>query len=216
MAYQYLNLPGDTPPPLSQLPPGFSLRAAPGTDIWRKPSGRIDFSAPLCYCSFPTSAFRRARATVSAAWRTQYDQGGLCLVLSPPTSGPEPIGAAKAWRWIKAGVELFNGRPSESIVSCDRAADWSMAPLATSGDGGALTIEMEREERAGQLTSTLWVYVIEGETRRPVREVTWAFADVEEECWVGVYAAKPKPDQDGAERELVVQFDGVQIDAAEC
>lgn len=50
---------------------------------------------------------------------------------------------------------------------------------------------MEREVVDGKRTSTLWVYLIEGMERRPLKEVTWVFEEEEGECWIGVYVAKP-------------------------
>ncbi len=72
--------------------------------------------------------------------------------------------------------------------------------------GTAVTVEIEREFVHGEPTSTLWVYVVEGLERRPVREVTWVFDEADGECWVGVYAAKPTKDQDDGERALEVEF----------
>ena len=207
MSFRFHNVSASASPPLEPLPPTITLRAAPGTDLWRKPPARSAFSAPLCYRAVPLSAFRRARATVAAAWRTQYEQGGLCLVL--PAAAGEPRSPDTERRWIKTGIERFNGRPCVGAVACDRWADWSLAPW----DGDTVTVEMERETRDGWQTSTLWIYVVEGAARRPIREVTWAFADNEAgECWVGVYAAKPKPDADNPERDLEVTFSDVQVE----
>lgn len=79
-----------------------------------------------------------------------------------------------------------------------------------------MTIEMEREVREGGTpTSTLWVYIVNGQIRTPVREITWVFEGVEQEeprdCWVGVYAAKPKRDDDG-DGPLKVLFDGFKVE----
>lgn len=78
-----------------------------------------------------------------------------------------------------------------------------------------MTVEMEREVVAGTLTSTLWVYMVNGEKRRPVREVTWVFDGIDEgkggDCWVGVYAAKPTKDDD-ENRQLQVTFNELSIE----
>ncbi|RJE27001.1 hypothetical protein PHISCL_00702 [Aspergillus sclerotialis] len=48
------------------------------------------------------------------------------------------------------------------------------------------------------------------ETRKVIREITWAFAEriEDEECWVGVYAAKPAD----TVSDLVVTFTGLDIE----
>lgn len=53
-----------------------------------------------------------------------------------------------------------------------------------------------------------------GGRRRPIREVTWAFegAAEGEECWVGVYAAKPTPTREDPGEELEVRFSGLVIE----
>ncbi|MCJ1466994.1 hypothetical protein MMC07_005616 [Pseudocyphellaria aurata] len=206
MTYQYHNYPGQAPTP---LPDDFTLNAAPGSDIWKKPPSRDAFDGPICYRTIPLSTFRRARVTVSAEWRTLYDQGGLCLVLPQSQAW-----TTSAWekKWVKTGIEVYNGSPHVSTVACDRWADWSLWPL----ESGTVTIEMEREVKAGKPTSTLWVYIVDGEKRRPVREVTWVFEGVDDgkgsDCWVGVYAAKPTKDDDDEKRELQVLFSGVKIE----
>ena len=106
-----------------------------------------------------------------------------------------------------------------SAVACDRWADWSLTPLPTSA-GGKVTVEMEREVVDGRLGSTLVIYMVEGELKRPIREVTWVFEGVGEEdeggpsVWVGLYAAKPTKDEDDASRELRVLFEGLEIETA--
>lgn len=73
---------------------------------------------------------------------------------------------------------------------------------------------MEREIVDGKPTSTLWVYLIEGNERRPLREVAWVFEKEEGACWVGVYAAKPMKD-DGDEEgitSLEVRFEALEIE----
>lgn len=206
MTFQYHNYPGHAPTP---LPDNFTISAAPGCDIWKKPPSHDAFDGPICYRTIPLSTFRRARVTVSAEWRTLYDQGGLCLILPQSQAWTTSVWEKK---WIKTGIEVYNGAPHVSTVACDRWADWSLWPL----ESDTVTIEMEREVKAGKPTSTLWVYIVDGEKRRPVREVTWVFDGVDEgkgsDCWVGVYAAKPTKDEDDEKRELQVLFNGVRIE----
>ena len=114
-----------------------------------------------------------------------------------------------------------------STVACDRWADWSLLPLPTATSGGtsggtSVTVVMEREVLEGVGGSTLCVYVVEGVEKRVVREVTWVFEEVngegeeegelDGECWVGVYAAKPTKDEGDGGRELSVEFGGLVVE----
>lgn len=84
------------------------------------------------------------------------------------------------------------------MVAKDRWADWSLVAMPSGGQ--AATIELVREEH----DNTLWVYLVEGLSRVPLREVTWAFEQEETaECWIGAYAARPTSTTDD---ELVVDF----------
>jgi hypothetical protein len=177
--------------PVPQALDAFQITAASGTDIWRAPAPsheRDDFSGPVLYRRLPRSAFRRARVTVAAEWEQQYDQGGLILVL------PQSAGAKT--KWIKAGVELLQGKPYVGVVAADRWADWSLRPHAAARP---LTIEFERKLKGDTPEAALWIYAVEesGE-RSPVREVTWVFEETagdsasHGELWLGVYAARPQ------------------------
>ncbi len=90
-------------------------------------------------------------------------------------------------------------------MAADNWADWSLVDI----DSDEVTVEFARE------SSSLWVYLVEGGgTRRPVREVTWAFvgAGEGEECWVGVYAAKPTVESGDAGEGLEVRFSGLVVE----
>jgi len=164
MTFHYFHPTSPNPPtPPSPLPATFTLSAPPGTDIWRKPPHLDSFNAPILYRTLALSSFRRARVSISAEWKTRFDQGGLCLIL------PSPATATDERKWLKTGIEFFHGGPHVSTVACDRWADWSLVPAAS---GAAVTVEIEREFVHGEPTSTLRVYVVEGLERRPVREVT--------------------------------------------
>jgi regulation of enolase protein 1 (concanavalin A-like superfamily) len=115
------------------------------------------------------------------------------------------------------GIEYFNSEPYVSTVCCDRWADWSLVqtglrPSSSSPSSSSteVTIEFERNPLEG----TLWIYVIDGEKRVPVREVTWVLSEGDERvAWVGVYAAKPTADEGEAEsKELQVNFTGWELD----
>ena len=79
----------------------------------------------------------------------------------------------------------------------------------------SVTIEMERGVIEGEAGNTLWIYVMEGIERKPIREVTWVFAEekeMEEECWVGAFVAKPTKDADDETKQLSVEFGNLSIE----
>jgi regulation of enolase protein 1 (concanavalin A-like superfamily) len=104
-------------------------------------------------------------------------------------------------KWVKTGVEFVDGKPHVSTVAKDNWADWSLLPIPSGGQ--AATIEMARE------AGTLWIYLVEGIRREPIREVTWVFQEESTtECWIGVYAAKPSAE--GEDLEAI--FEQLEID----
>ncbi|KAF1353427.1 hypothetical protein BDV97DRAFT_396264 [Delphinella strobiligena] len=195
----------------SDLSKEFTLPVPPTTDIWRPDTKTDVFTAPLLYRVLPIAAFKRISVTVSASWKTQFDQGGLAIVFPDPSSSSgNRIGS----KWIKTGIEFYEGKPALSTVTCDRFSDWSLCPLA-SNDGakvGTATVEAIREE------TKLVVNVIEDGVRRPLREVMWAFLedrDGEAEMWVGVYGAKPTAEEEDAAKGIEVSFEGLVVDVDE-
>ncbi|KAL9009760.1 MAG: hypothetical protein Q9173_005236 [Seirophora scorigena] len=185
-----LSNPSPTQPSLPDpLPSVFTLRTPHGRDLWRKPPSTNDFNAPLLLRTLPLSSLKSARVSVTAQWTTKFDQGGLVLVLNGKPGSDE-----KQRRWIKTGIELFEGVPNLSTVATDR------------------------EIMDGEKTSTLWVYSVHPATgdKRPLREVTWVFEEENLQddalCEIGVYAAKPNPDKDNSTKEFDVTFEGLQIE----
>ncbi|KAH7357044.1 hypothetical protein BKA65DRAFT_496097 [Rhexocercosporidium sp. MPI-PUGE-AT-0058] len=187
------------PPPPSST--SFKLIAQPKTDIWRKvgPPEVSRFNAPILYKKITLSSFQRMRVTVSANWDTLYDQGGLILVI------PQPDGTKK---WVKSQIEFFQDEPFISTVSADRGADMSLLQTELKGERkNEVTLEFRKEHNA------LWVYVVDGEKRVPIREVTWVFGGGEDQdCWVGVFAARPGIDAQDKNRGLAVDFKGFELD----
>lgn len=164
-------------PAPSELPNDFTISAKANTDLWKKPPSTHSFNCPILHQTIKLSAFKSARVAVSAEWKELYDQGGLCIIINK---------ADGSRKWVKTGVEFVEDAAHVSTVAMDRWSDWSLRPMPSAGGMGA-TVEMAREE-----DGSLWVYLLEGVKRRPLREVTWFFeGDGEEECWIGVYAAKP-------------------------
>ena len=177
------------------LPAEFSITAPPSTDIWSKPPSTESFNAPILHQTVPLTNFKRARVAFNAIWKEKYDQGGLILVLNK-SNGER--------KWVKTGIELAHGKPHLSTVTKDRYADWSL--LSVPSGGPAATIEMVREA-----DNSLWIYLVQGVQKSPIREVTWVFEEPEvRDCWVGLYAAKPS---EGG--KLVVNFGHLVIELAE-
>ncbi|KAF6810384.1 hypothetical protein CSOJ01_06325 [Colletotrichum sojae] len=166
--------------------PPFTVEAAPGTDIWRKPGHNV-WSIPAGHTtSGPLKSFLSVRATFSADWAHLYDQSGVLLV---PRKASDP--AAPDSKWVKTGIELYDGRPHLSTVTCDRYADWGLYPLPTPSDGSevkSVTIEVFRD--GGAKGKNAWVHYLEldGEgnvkKRVPLRKICWIFADEDEGDWV--------------------------------
>ncbi|KAF2452783.1 hypothetical protein BDY21DRAFT_328562 [Lineolata rhizophorae] len=224
-----------------------TLTTPPATDIWRKPPTHNVFTSPhTLTTAVPLHIFRRARATLSFTPVLQYDQGGLLLALSRPSTPPgasAPTASDLAWaatapsggsgavtadsaqKWIKAGVEFYEGAPRLSVVACDGWADWSVAPLpdavASASAPVAATVELRRE--VGSSGVSLWVVALEkgagaGEVRRrPLREICWVYGIGEEwEVRVGVYGARPAGKEDAGREdtgeELVVRFEDAEVE----
>lgn len=216
LAFEFANYSGDATPP-SPTATSFQLTTHAPTDIWRKPGPPAinTFNAPILYKSIKLSAFQRARVTVSAAWTTLYDQGGLVFVLpdSPGSSSGSSSGDGR--KWIKSGIEIMGGAAYVSTVAADRWADWSLVQTGLRGAAGREEVTLEFERNA--VEGTLWIYVVvedDGVTRRvPIREVTWVLSEGDErECWVGVYVARPTASAEGVEQALVVDFKGFELD----
>ena len=206
MAFKYANIPSHSPPERS-IEGKFTLRASAPTDIWRKPPNLDVFNAPIIYKSLLISDFKSARISATGDWKTLYDQGGMVLVLPPSKSGTQK-------RWVKAGIEFYGNKPRMSVVAADKWADWSLLPLSAADEkAGKMTVEMEREqEEDGSWGSVLRILLVgEDGEKMPIREITWAFHDVDEseEMWVGMMAAKPTADE---REELVVTLEGFEIE----
>ncbi|KAL4917492.1 hypothetical protein BDW62DRAFT_211184 [Aspergillus aurantiobrunneus] len=185
------KVPGDR-----ALPAEFTIKAPTSTDVWAKPPSTERFNAPILYKSMPLDKFKRARVAFSANWSQKYDQGGLIVVLNVPNGGR---------KWVKTGIELTHGKPHLSTVTRDQWADWSLLPVPSGGAGATLEIVREPDD-------SLWIYLVEGVSKSPIREVTWVFAEKNvTDIWVGVYAARPS--SEGG--DLVVNFASVVIDVTD-
>ncbi|KAL8863689.1 MAG: hypothetical protein Q9178_000372 [Gyalolechia marmorata] len=208
-----------TSPSASQT---FTIHTPPQTDIWRKPQPLTNsFNAPRYLTTLPLKQLKSIQVTVKGTWKTLYDQGGLLLIIPPPppsTAAAEAENTAKKQKWIKTGIEYYNGTPHISAVACDRWADWSLLPLPpASSSTDEVKIRMEREVMAakgGEKSSTMWIRYWDS-TRgewMPIREIAWGFERDDGIVQLGVYAAKPTPDEGDEDAELRVEFCGLEVE----
>lgn len=133
----------------------------------------------------------------------------------PATKSSTDVTERAQKRWVKAGIEFYDGKPMMSVVAADRWADWSLLPLEAGEDEkeGKMTVVVERErEEDGEFGSVLRVLKVGRDGKRtPIREVTWAFHDADEEAemWVGMFGAKPTESE---VEELVVRLEGFEVE----
>ncbi|KAL7810848.1 hypothetical protein V8C26DRAFT_409537 [Trichoderma gracile] len=187
----------------------FALSAPANTDVWKKPPSHDVFTAPYQSLSKdPFPKFRSASLTFTATYTHQFDQAGILLLFTHPSS-PSP-----SRKWIKAGIEHFNGSPRLSTVCCDNWADWSVADVSSSAadiQAGAKPVTILVERLDAHDGSCLWVYRVEGEEKTPMREICWPYGDNGGQGWeleVGALVARPSKD---AKNELEVRFEGVEV-----
>ncbi|EPS42538.1 hypothetical protein H072_3481 [Dactylellina haptotyla CBS 200.50] len=199
----------------SSKSPLFSVIAPPSTDIWRKPPATNRFNAPTARLgSKPLKLFKRARITFSLPPRSElvkYDQGGLLLAVK---RHGQPTTEAQ---WIKTGIEYYLDKPWVGTVCCDKWADWSITPLGEDMECPTATIEAERSN--DELGKSLWIYLVRGEKRIPLREVNFIFADEEGDTVngpvyvdVGAYAARPLKKEGDEAEELEVKIWDVEVE----
>ncbi|KAK3652872.1 hypothetical protein LTR56_004820 [Elasticomyces elasticus] len=192
------------PEPQDPTTTSFTITAPPKTDLWRRdssPEGDV-FDAPYLTTSVPVSSFKSLKVTVTVPWKTQFDQGGLLIIF--PGEGGKGSG-----RWVKGGIEFFEGKPALGVVGTDRFSDWSLAPMPE-GEQRTATFEAVKDG------TTLWVYVLVNGSRQALREIKWAFLGLggEEVIRVGVYAAKPTPDEGDEKAGVEVTFGGLVVKTA--
>jgi hypothetical protein len=121
-------------------------------------------------------------------------------------------------KWIKTGIELYNGKPRLSTVSCDNWADWSVTDfpdVAEAGQEVGWTTMLIEKDKDGNGTG-LWVYrVLPNGEKVPLREICWVFGLLgkgEEDSgnWtVDVAAMVARPAKEGTEG-LRAEFKGLE------
>ncbi|KAI9682458.1 MAG: hypothetical protein M1829_000250 [Trizodia sp. TS-e1964] len=180
MSSQGFKLANSSAPPPEDIT-SFHLRAPSNSDIWRTPA-REAFNGATFMRTLPISSFSKARVTVSASWKRLYDQGGLLIIL--------PAQGAQGTKWVKTGIEVFDGHNRIACVATDSFSDCSLVP--TADNRSSATIEVERKVGGdGSPTTYLLVFLVEGARRTRIREVTWFFDGQEGDIQVGAYAVKP-------------------------
>ncbi|KAG9254431.1 uncharacterized protein F5Z01DRAFT_750322 [Emericellopsis atlantica] len=148
----------------------FNLRAAPSTDLWRIPPSTDRKNGNLIHASNALTSLKSATISFKASYIHQFDQAGLIVRLTHP-SHPLP-------KWIKTGIEYFDGEPRISVVCCDNYSDWSVASLPASISDAVTKGEQEITIRLEVKETTVWIYRV-GEDGKdvPLREIAWLFAD---------------------------------------
>ncbi|KPM42131.1 hypothetical protein AK830_g4386 [Neonectria ditissima] len=178
----------------------FTLAAGPDTDLWKKPPSWVVSTAPSrSHSSGPATSFSSASVTFTTTYVQQYDQAGILLALTHPTAGR---------KWIKAGIEFYNGTARLSVVACDAWADWSVASAEHAEEivSGARPVTIAVEKDSSNLGSSLWIYVVDGEAKTPLREICWVYGKDKGEDWdleVSALVARPGKELD---TELEVKF----------
>lgn len=151
----------------------------------------------------PLSNFQSAQVSFLLNPKEQYDQAGLVLSLRPAGTA-HPPSADTPPKWLKTGVEYYNGVPKAATVACDSWADWSLSDVRAGKDGDWVTVLVE--SGSDSLGKSLWVYqVLDGE-KVPLREVCWVFGHGEPDKWevaVEAYACRPEK---GTGEALSVEF----------
>lgn len=119
----------------------------------------------------PASGDFSAEATVSADYRSLYDQAGLMLRVDPGN-------------WLKTGIEYTDGAMHFSVVvTRDRYSDWSVIELPLSaGDG--IDIRLTRHAEALRVQFRL--------PSQPWRMARLAMLAMPENVQVGVMACTPE------------------------
>lgn len=186
------------------MAPSFTITAPPSTDIWRKPPSTDRFNAPTSSETDSVTVggltkFLGATISFNIKAKEQYEQAGLLLSFLPTSSGASS-GTSSPPKWIKAGIEQYEGVPRVGVVATDNWSDWSIAPSAEDGEWTTLSIERGKDD----MGYSLWVYQVTqgGKEKLPLREINWVFGIGEEwEIKVEAYACKP-----GEGEPLTVEF----------
>ena len=197
-----------------------TLFAAPKSDIYASPLGSTlhVYTAPVTCKRIAKESFKLARATVSAKWTLQFDQGGLVFTLPRPSNlNPDAVNATTADvhpAWVKAGIEVNDGIAAVSIVgkSLNGWCDWSLVPAGgIKGPNGDIqvTLEMTRFKNA------LMIWMVDSDKKILIRKIPWLFLDNDDlsnDALVGVYAARPDPYDQSGGQDLEVKLSDFRLE----
>jgi regulation of enolase protein 1 (concanavalin A-like superfamily) len=112
-----------------------TVEVEPGTDFWRTTHyGFVRDNGHFAYEELEREITVRFRGDFAS----QYDQAGLMLRVDAET-------------WIKAGIELADGREWLSVVVTRGLSDWSQQPAPAADVDGRRSIRAVREGDAVQL-----------------------------------------------------------------
>jgi regulation of enolase protein 1 (concanavalin A-like superfamily) len=112
-----------------------TVECEPGTDFWRTTHyGFVRDSGHFAFEPLEDSVEVRFRGDFAA----QYDQAGLMLRVD-------------AEHWIKAGIELADGRAWLSVVVTRGLSDWSQQPAPAPGADGFWSVRAVRDRDSVQL-----------------------------------------------------------------
>lgn len=169
----------------------------------------------------PLPTFRSARLSFLLRPAEQYDQAGILLSFHALRGATHPFSARSPPKWIKTGVEYYDGTPRAATVACDAWADWSLAPVSSVSSSGEdsdgwVTVLIENSE--DKLGRSLWVYQLVGDggpeeeaKKIPLREICWPFgASTAGEEWdltVEAYACRPAE----GKGDLTVEFKDFEV-----
>jgi regulation of enolase protein 1 (concanavalin A-like superfamily) len=112
-----------------------TVECEPGTDFWRTTHYGYDRdSGHFAFAELDSEVALRFRGDFAA----QYDQAGLMLRVD-------------ASNWIKAGIELADGRAWLSVVVTRGLSDWSQQPAPEPDADGFWTVRAVRDHDSVQL-----------------------------------------------------------------
>lgn len=155
----------------------------------------------------PLKKFSSASITFTGNYIRQFDQAGLLLTMTHPDAER---------KWIKTGVEFFNGQPRLSTVCTDNWSDWSVAPAPSPDDvqhgKKSITIEVKKTPNVDGSFPSVWVYAIDGDKRTELREIAWVYAQEGGKDWdleIAAMAARPNKE---AQDSFHAQFSAVEIE----
>ena len=114
---------------------------------------------------------------------------------------------------MKAGIEVFNGKPMLSTVATDTASDWSIVehPASATADSKTWTrISVEAGEDELGRSLLVFAETAGGEDKIQLREICWAysFPDTMTEIAVAAFAARPAKNTKGV---LEVEFKDFEV-----